>query len=446
MRAPGRACLCLAAILLASAIDTTGVCAETPITAQAIADDGAFLPYAPPPAQPAGLCLVDTGVNINPSTESVVVYRTAIDGGSGDDASTTLHGTVLAMLAAAPANGWGTVGTAPGSVQIVSVRILEPEQASIPLSSYAAGITECLQLRQRYNIHVINLSLGNPETPTSQNYEALANAVEKATNHNVAVVAAAGNDDGGPLEYPAAYPGVLSVAASDTQGGAFCSFSNRGEGLRLIAPGCDLDVANPNTGEPDYNYWQGTSEASAIAAAALTALDAYRPELTPPQAETDLTSASSGTLNIAQAFRDAGLQQIVNAGEAAEPGAATAQGPAAAKPPQGVQPSSEMTTITRLPQPHARLKRTKGSLVLVLTGRPGEARTEVRYLAHRGHSRQQSVLRTVRGTFTTLTVATIGASGVSVRYTDPYDLERASAWTTLKLPTRATARKAGHQQ
>ena len=61
--------------------------AETTITAQAVADDGAFLPYAPPPAQRGGLCLVDTGVNVNPDTEGIVVDRTAIDGGSGEDVS-----------------------------------------------------------------------------------------------------------------------------------------------------------------------------------------------------------------------------------------------------------------------------------------------------------------------------------------------------------------------
>ena len=114
-------------------------------------------------------------------------------------------------------------------------------------------------------------------------------------------MAAAGNDAGGPVEYPAAYPSVLSVGASDTQGGAFCSFSNRGEGLRLIAPGCDLDGASPNTGGPDYNYWQGTSESSVIAAG-LTALESYRPELSSQAAEEDLNGANGGVLDIAQAF------------------------------------------------------------------------------------------------------------------------------------------------
>src|ERR1019366_1054817 len=119
-RRPTRALrhLCsIAAILIGFGLFPAATHAETAITAHAVADDGAFLPYAPAPAHPGGLCLVDTGVNVNPDTEGVVGARTAIDGGSGEDVSPTLHGTVLAMMAAAPANGWGMVGTAPRSIQ-----------------------------------------------------------------------------------------------------------------------------------------------------------------------------------------------------------------------------------------------------------------------------------------------------------------------------------------
>ena len=73
---------CIVAAFVALALPATAS-AETGITAQAAADNGAFLPYAPPPAQLAGMCLVDTGVNLNPDTEGVVVERTALDGGSG---------------------------------------------------------------------------------------------------------------------------------------------------------------------------------------------------------------------------------------------------------------------------------------------------------------------------------------------------------------------------
>lgn len=417
--------------------------AETAIAAQATADNGAFLPYAPPPPQPGGLCLVDTGVNLNPDTETTVLDRTAIDGGTGNDASPTQHGTVLAMMAGAPANGWGMVGTAPHSIQIVSVRILEPGQTTFPFTSYAAGITVCLQLRHEYNIRVVNLSLGTSETPSSQNYEMVGNAIQEANNYGVAVVAAAGNDDDGPVEYPATYPGVLSVGASDTQGGAFCSFSNRGEGLRLVAPGCDLDGADPTSGAPNYNYWQGTSEASVITASALTALESYQPDLSPQTAEEDLTGADNGVLNIAQTFRNASLGAIVAAGEAAEPNTQpTPTQPAsssnAATPPQSVPPSRPMTLLVPFSRPSARFERVNGRLMLVLEHRPSEAQAQVRYLGYPRHSRRLSVLRARNGVFDTLTMPSLDVLDISIRYTDPYDLERASPWTTLKLPQKTT--------
>lgn len=412
--------------------------ADTTVTAQTIADNGAFLAYAPTPAQLAGICLVDTGVNLNPDTESVVVERTAIDGGSGDDVSPTLHGTVLAMMAGAPANGWGMVGTAPHAIQIVSVRILEPGRTTFPYSAYASGITECLELQHKYDIRVINLSLGTSEGRSAEATELVGNAVERAANDGVAVVAAAGNDDGGPVEYPAAYPGVLSVGATDTQSDGLCSFSNRGVGLRLLAPGCDLDGADPTSGAPNYNYWQGTSEASVIAAAALDVLDSYQTGLSPQAGEKDLTQADGGLLDIAQTFRNAGLGAIVAAGEEAEPGARTGS---AGSPPQSMPPLTAMAPTRPFARPSARLRRVRHRLVLSLTGRPKEAEAQVRYLGYRRRSRRLSILRTLHGSFTNLTLPASGVAEISVRYTDPYDVERASPWTTLHLPVLTSATK-----
>jgi hypothetical protein len=434
-RAPQRCSLTatIALILLAAPAMAQ---AETPITAQALADNGVFLPDAPAPSQRAGLCLIDTGVNLNPDTEGIVIDRTAIDGGPPNDVSPTLHGTVMAMMAGAPTNGWGMIGTAPKSIHIISVRILEPGQTSFPFTSYAAGITACLRVRKQYDIKVINLSLGDPETPSSEDYETVGNAIEEASDYGVQIVAAAGNDDGGPIGYPAAYPGVLSIGAADTQGGSFCPFSNRGEGLRMIAAGCDLDGADPASGVADYNYWQGTSEASDLAASALDALDSYQSNLAPQAAEEDLANANHGVLDIAQAFRDAGLGQIVSEGEAAEPRTATAPTLPPAESPQSVQPSSTMTVITRFQRPRVKLKRLMRRLLLLLDARPREARAQVRYLGHHGRSHRLTLLRTITGTFTSLTLPASGVVEVSVRYADPYDLERSSPWTNLPLPTR----------
>lgn len=425
--------------------------AEPATTTQAQADDGTFLDYTPPPATHTGLCLIDTGVNTNPDTQNTVVLRTAIDGGTGEDLSPTTHGTILAMLAAAPTNNWGTLGTAPNTIQIVSVRILEPKQTTFPFNSYAAAISICLQLHKRYNIRVINLSLGSSETPSSGNYETVGDAIEEATDYGVAVVAAAGNDGGGPVGYPAAYPGVLSVDASDTQGGGFCSFSSRG--ARLLAPGCDLQAADPTTGEEDYDYWQGTSEASVIAAAALDALLAYKPSLSPQAGEEDLTDAEHRVLNIAAAFQDAGLAALVSEGEAAEPrqpqapsspappsptaaspAATTEPGMTAADPPQSMTPSIQVPSMTgHLQRPRVQLERRSRRLLLTLKNTTSEAPTEARYFGrHRGHL----YLLGVRASYhnRTILLPAAGVAEVELRCIDPYDPERDSPWIKLSVP------------
>jgi hypothetical protein len=406
-------------------------------TAQARADDGTFMPYLPAQTRRAGLCIVDSGNDENPDT-TATTERTAIDNGAGEDASPTRHGTLLAMLAAAPANGWGMVGTAPNSIQVVSVRVVQPGTNTFSFNAYASGIDRCLQLRHNYDIKTINLSLGDAELPSSERYEELINAIQEATNYGVAVVAAAGNDDAGPLEYPAAMPSVLSVGASDTLTGGYCSFSNRGAGLRLIAPGCDLDAADPTSGTPDFNYWQGTSEASVIAAAALTALESYRPDLTPQSAEEALTSADNGALDIAAAFRNAGLAQLVDEAKAQEPREAKPEVREVfvSPPPLQQQHETAPAVAKAFPRPKARIARAKGHLSLVVTGRPSEAAIEVTYLARRAHSLRLYVLRDITGTFQTVRIPTMRIRQIVVRYIDPYDTSRESALKILTPPAR----------
>jgi hypothetical protein len=238
------------------------------------------------------------------------------------------------------------------------------------------------------------------------------------------------------VQYPAAYPGVLSVGATDTQAGGFCSFSNRGEGLRLLAPGCDLDGADPTSGASNYNYWQGTSEASAIAAGALGALYAYQPAVPLEAGERALTEADGGVLDITGAFRRAGLEAVVAAGEAAEPKPTQSSDTSTntgASSPQPVPPLIAMSVMPPFAQPHARLKRAKHRLVLVLSGRPHEAQVQVRCFGRSGRARRLHVLRNLDGVFTSLTLPA-SVVEVAVRFIDLYDIERASEWTTLRVP------------
>ena len=153
---------------------------------------------------------------------------------------------------------------------------------------------------------------GNGQLLSHDIYDAAAAGVD-----GVLVVAAAGNE-GGPVSAPASLPGVVGVAAGD-QHGVLCEGSSRGVGVDVIGPGCDLDSVDPVTLSPEAGWW-GTSQASAFTAAVLAALRSYKPALTWSQGEQLLTSTThNGMLDVAAAFRAAGLGSVVDAGLKAMP-------------------------------------------------------------------------------------------------------------------------------
>lgn len=288
------------------------------VTSQAQAANAAFLAYAPPPPSAGAMCLVDTGVNPTPDTSPTLAYVTALDGGSPNDNDPEGHGTLLAILAGG--QGHGLRGIWP-QIKIVSVRATSPaapgQTPTYQYENYVEGLEKCLE-HTKLNVKTVNLSLSSTIPPTPNQSQKFAQTLNELVSRGIAVVAAAGNAPG-KVQYPGTEPGVLSVGAGTTAGGT-CSFSAN-EGVGLYAPGCELDFADPFKDEYEpTEYVQGTSDASVIVSAALTALMSYAPTLTLAQAENLLvTTAVSGHLNVAGAFEAAGLGSVVAAGNAAIP-------------------------------------------------------------------------------------------------------------------------------
>lgn len=158
-----------------------------------------------------------------------------------------------------------------------------------------------------------------PESAVATHFQRV---VAAANEDGLDVVAAAGNT-GGSMLFPASYGPVLAVGAGDAESGpgALCSFASRGEGLDVIAPGCDgqtggLEGAFEDDGSPAVG--EGSSQASAIVSAALASMRAYAPQLTYTRAEECLIAkAKSGSVDIAAAFDACGLSQVVAEGQAA---------------------------------------------------------------------------------------------------------------------------------
>lgn len=352
------------------------------LPSQATADRGEWLPFAPAPAQPGGICMIDSGVEINPDTQTEIIAREALDGGNPGDVSPIKHGTLMAMEAAAPANGWGTIGTAPTAVRIVSIRA-ESASDSLAIGAYKQAIVTCQDLALRhpeYNLKVISMSIGFQGAPPPEQLAELEDAATGAHNAGLDLVAAAGDEGSQAISYPAAVPPILAIGASG-QSRTQCSFSNGGDTAALLAPGCELEEANPISGAPITEY-AGTSQATAITAAALAAVRAYEPQLGPQQAEHLLTStaqSAGGSLDITALFQVAGLNSIIEAGRRNEP----PQTPTLTSSSPTLAPSAQSS---RLPRPWVSVHRRGHTLIIRLLNLPREGEAVVSVLGPRYHS------------------------------------------------------------
>lgn len=181
------------------------------------------------------------------------------------------HGTSVASVIGAPANGIGVVGIYPQAV-LRSWDAALGSGTRLDSGQIAAGILAAA----RASRGVINLSVGGNRDL----------AVELAVNQAVAlgslVVAASGNsgEEGSPIGYPAGLPHVTTVAATDASG-RVASFSSRSPYVDLAAPGVGILVASALN-----RNWQpedGTSFSSPIVAGAAAWLWTERPELTATQ-------------------------------------------------------------------------------------------------------------------------------------------------------------------
>lgn len=109
------------------------------------------------------------------------------------------------------------------------------------------------------NADIINLSLGGSRTS-----RILKDAVRYATRQGSLVVAASGNSGGSRPMYPAAYPEVVAVGATDLRD-RMTWFSDHGPWLDLVAPGVDIASTVPGNG---YAIGAGTSFSAPIVAGA----------------------------------------------------------------------------------------------------------------------------------------------------------------------------------
>jgi serine protease len=186
------------------------------------------------------------------------------------------HGTMtLGIIAAAANNGIGVAGVG-WSAKAMPVKVLDADGIG-----YDDQIAKGLDWAVAHGAKVINMSLGGPSYD-----EVLHDAVKAAVANGVVVVAAAGNDGSPVLQYPAAFPEVIAVAATDA-GGGLVDFSSFGDWVDVAAPGWDIATTWPRGMTPPnnlpYTWCTGTSCSSPIVAGIAALVRNKYPTLTPAQ-------------------------------------------------------------------------------------------------------------------------------------------------------------------
>jgi serine protease len=222
--------------------------------------------------------------------------------------SSSWHGThVAGTVAADTDNDIGVAGVSWGA-EIMPLRVLGRSGQGTDFDIlqavlFAAGLPNDSGTLPAQRADIINLSLGGPGQSATA-----ASVYQQVIDAGVIVVAAAGNESTSSPSFPAAYDGVISVAALDAND-ELAPYSNFGNTLDLAAPGGNVAADLTGDGQPDgvlstivddssgerqatLSFYQGTSMAAPHAAGVLALMKAVYPDLSPADVDTLLQTGA----------------------------------------------------------------------------------------------------------------------------------------------------------
>lgn len=219
------------------------------------------------------VAVIDSGVDgTHPDLAGAVVGGTDVSGAGSADGLKGIgakpeHGTLVASLLAGRGHG-GKPEDSPKPDGVVGVA---PEAQLLAVSTWLGsanpagkGIDEQIPAAVRWAVdagaRVINMSLSSSSVEWPQSWD---DAFLYAEQHDVVIVAAAGNNGSGQIQVgaPATIPGVLTVAGLDRTGAVSLSSSTAGISIAVAAAAEKLVGALPGN---NYADWDGSSGAAPI--------------------------------------------------------------------------------------------------------------------------------------------------------------------------------------
>jgi subtilisin family serine protease len=265
------------------------------------------------------IAVIDTGVDGTISDLAGAVSGGVDFSGQGaangerpvGDADERNHGTMVASLAAGrgTAGGAGLIGVAP-QAKILSISI----GFGAAVTNSDDQVAEAVTWAVNHGANIINMSLTRNTLAWPESWD---KAFLYAMQHNVVIVAAAGNRGSGTTEVgaPATMPGVLTVAGVDRNEKASVDASAQGITIGVSAPSEQLLGAIPGG---QYVEWEGTSGSTPIVSGVVALVMASHPGITAANAINRVISTATdagakgvdpiygyGLVNAAAAVRNA---------------------------------------------------------------------------------------------------------------------------------------------
>ncbi|MEB2299583.1 S8 family peptidase [Lysinibacillus xylanilyticus] len=221
------------------------------------------------------VAVIDGGVDFkHPDLKSQVLppYNAAAP---ANTSSPDEHGThVAGIIGAAKDNGIGGHGINP-KAKLLPIDVFNGNAGA---SDFA--IAQGILYATEQGADVINMSLGGFGTSPL-----IEDAVQKAIDKGITIVAAAGNESTDTYAFPASYEGVISVGSTNDRN-KLSDYSNYGPSVDLVAPGEDIysTVRDEKKGS-SFAKISGTSMASPVVAGVASLLKSKYPNLKPYEIE-----------------------------------------------------------------------------------------------------------------------------------------------------------------
>lgn len=252
-------------------------------------------------ADPIKVGVLDTGIdlshpdlqgNIKGGVNTIRPWRTAADDNG--------HGTHVAGIIAALNNTIGVVGVGP-AIDLYAVKVLDRNG-----SGWISDVIEGLQWSATNNMQVVNMSLG-----LDTDVQSFHDAVIAAKAAGITEVAAAGNSGPGDATviYPAKYPEVIAVAATNKTDGQPW-WSSTGPEVDLAAPG---DAIYSTYRGGIYKTLSGTSMSAPHVTGAAAVVLATHGGFTPDQVQNHLQSTAEKLIGLSTNQQGAGLVDVEKA-------------------------------------------------------------------------------------------------------------------------------------